>query len=140
MYTAFPRKYNVFSYYRTCSLTIESVLLLIECVLLQRKVMYTAFRRKYKDTVKVVQFAGAVLETAAYHHGDAALQARIPKSTRYSAFRFSTVRAIVRLHSSKAKFSGQSDAALQAQILKSLPSLFSPLPLVRPPMRAVVRL
>ena len=39
----------------------------------QRKVMYTAFRRKYKDTVKVVQFAGAVLETAAYHHGDTAL-------------------------------------------------------------------
>ena len=43
----------------------------------QRKVMYTAFRRKYKETVKVVQFAGAVLETAAYHHGDAALQGAI---------------------------------------------------------------
>ena len=43
----------------------------------QRKVMYTAFRRKYKDTVKVVQFAGAVLETAAYHHGDTALQGAI---------------------------------------------------------------
>ena len=30
-----------------------------------------------KDTVKVVQFAGAVLETAAYHHGDTALQGAI---------------------------------------------------------------
>eukprot|EP00960_Hanusia_phi_P074027 768137-Hanusia_phi.AAC.13 len=39
-----------------------------------RKVMYTAIKKKFKDPIKVVQFAGAVLETAAYHHGDAALQ------------------------------------------------------------------
>ena len=43
----------------------------------QRKVMFTAFKRKFKDPVKVVQFAGAVLETAAYHHGDVALQGAI---------------------------------------------------------------
>eukprot|EP00281_Chroomonas_sp_CCMP1168_P017835 CAMPEP_0206219840 /NCGR_PEP_ID=MMETSP0047_2-20121206/4530_1 /ASSEMBLY_ACC=CAM_ASM_000192 /TAXON_ID=195065 /ORGANISM="Chroomonas mesostigmatica_cf, Strain CCMP1168" /LENGTH=598 /DNA_ID=CAMNT_0053642403 /DNA_START=15 /DNA_END=1808 /DNA_ORIENTATION=+ len=43
----------------------------------QRKVLYTAFKRKFKEPVKVVQFAGAVLETAAYHHGDAALQGAI---------------------------------------------------------------
>ncbi|EKX44879.1 hypothetical protein GUITHDRAFT_139486 [Guillardia theta CCMP2712] len=42
-----------------------------------RKVMYTAIKRKFKDPIKVVQFAGAVLETAAYHHGDAALQGAI---------------------------------------------------------------
>jgi DNA topoisomerase-2 len=42
----------------------------------QRKVLYTAFKRRYKEPVKVVQFAGAVLETAAYHHGDAALQVK----------------------------------------------------------------
>ena len=36
--------------------------------------MYTAFRRGFREPIKVVQFAGAVLETASYHHGETSLQ------------------------------------------------------------------
>jgi DNA topoisomerase-2 len=48
----------------------------------QRKVLYTAFRRNLREPVKVVQFAGAVLETASYHHGETSLQGAIISMAR----------------------------------------------------------
>lgn len=56
------------------------------------QVLYTAFKRKFKEPVKVVQFAGAVLETAAYHHGDAALQGAIIAMARRYAFQSPDMR------------------------------------------------
>jgi len=43
----------------------------------QRKVLYTLFKKKYKNKVKVSQFAGAITEETAYHHGPASLEGAI---------------------------------------------------------------
>ena len=43
----------------------------------QRKVLYTQFKRNFKDEVKVELFMGSVLEIAAYHHGPASLEQTI---------------------------------------------------------------
>jgi len=43
----------------------------------QRKVLYTLFKKKYKNKVKVSQFAGAVTEETAYHHGPMSLEGAI---------------------------------------------------------------
>lgn len=43
----------------------------------QRKVLYACFKRKLRAEIKVVQLAGYVSEHAAYHHGEASLQATI---------------------------------------------------------------
>lgn len=45
----------------------------------QRKILYTLFKRNFKNNTKVIQLCGSVLETAAYHHGDASLQKGIVK-------------------------------------------------------------
>ncbi|CAI2200610.1 4130_t:CDS:2, partial [Funneliformis geosporum] len=43
----------------------------------QRKVLYTCFKKNYKKEIKVSSLSGAVLEQAAYHHGDASLHGTI---------------------------------------------------------------
>ncbi|KAL2266989.1 hypothetical protein VTJ83DRAFT_4266 [Remersonia thermophila] len=43
----------------------------------QRKIMYGAFKRNLVNDQKVAEFAGYVSEVAAYHHGEASLQATI---------------------------------------------------------------
>lgn len=43
----------------------------------QRKILYTLFKKKYKNKVKVSQFAGAITEETAYHHGPASLEGAI---------------------------------------------------------------
>jgi len=43
----------------------------------QRKILYTLFKRKFKDEVKVELLMGSVLEKAAYHHGPASLESTI---------------------------------------------------------------
>lgn len=43
----------------------------------QRKVLYTCFKKNLKNEVKVSSLSGAVLEQAAYHHGDTSLQGTI---------------------------------------------------------------
>lgn len=43
----------------------------------QRKILYTLFKRKFKDEVKVELLMGSVLELAAYHHGPASLESTI---------------------------------------------------------------
>lgn len=43
----------------------------------QRKVLYACFKRKLRAEIKVAQLAGYVSEHAAYHHGEASLQATI---------------------------------------------------------------
>jgi len=43
----------------------------------QRKVLYTLFKKKYKNKVKVSQFAGDVTFETAYHHGPASLEGTI---------------------------------------------------------------
>jgi DNA topoisomerase-2 len=43
----------------------------------QRKVLYTMLTSNYKVDTKVVQVSGKVMEKAAYHHGDASLNATI---------------------------------------------------------------
>ena len=45
----------------------------------QRKVLYTMFKKNYKKKVKVIQLTGAMLEHAAYHHGDASANETIIK-------------------------------------------------------------
>ena len=43
----------------------------------QRKVLYSCFKRKLKEDIKVVQLGGYVAEQTAYHHGDRALYGTI---------------------------------------------------------------
>merc|ERR1719473_1327224 len=43
----------------------------------QRKVMFSAFKKKLKSDVKVAQFVGYVSEHSAYHHGEASLETTI---------------------------------------------------------------
>jgi len=43
----------------------------------QRKVLYTLFKKKYKNKVKVSQFAGDVTFETAYHHGPMSLEGTI---------------------------------------------------------------
>lgn len=43
----------------------------------QRKVLFSCFKRKLKNEIKVVQLAGYVSEHSAYHHGEASLQGTI---------------------------------------------------------------
>jgi len=43
----------------------------------QRKVLYTLFKRNFKDEVKVELLMGSILELAAYHHGPASLEQTI---------------------------------------------------------------
>ncbi|MBN3313791.1 TOP2A topoisomerase, partial [Atractosteus spatula] len=43
----------------------------------QRKVLFTCFKRNDKREVKVVQLAGSVAETSAYHHGEMSLMMTI---------------------------------------------------------------
>ncbi|CAE8717715.1 unnamed protein product, partial [Polarella glacialis] len=43
----------------------------------QRKIMWSAFRRNLKSDMKVAQFAGYVSEHSAYHHGETSLQGAI---------------------------------------------------------------
>jgi len=42
-----------------------------------RKVLYTAFKRKLKNEIKVAQFSGSVSETSCYHHGENSLNGAI---------------------------------------------------------------
>ena len=43
----------------------------------QRKVLYSAFKKKLKSDIKVAQFCGYVSEQTSYHHGEASLQSTI---------------------------------------------------------------
>lgn len=43
----------------------------------QRKIMFTCFKRRQTEEVKVAQLAGAVSELSAYHHGEASLASTI---------------------------------------------------------------
>ena len=43
----------------------------------QRKVLYSCFKRKLKDEIKVAQLAGYIGEHSAYHHGEASLHTTI---------------------------------------------------------------
>jgi DNA topoisomerase-2 len=43
----------------------------------QRKVLYTAFKRKLTSEIKVAQFSGSVSELSRYHHGEASLNQTI---------------------------------------------------------------
>jgi DNA topoisomerase-2 len=43
----------------------------------QRKVLYSCFKRKLKNEIKVAQLSGYVAEHSAYHHGEVSLQATI---------------------------------------------------------------
>eukprot|EP00958_Prasinococcus_capsulatus_P030175 scaffold7976_cov403-Prasinococcus_capsulatus_cf.AAC.7 len=43
----------------------------------QRKILFSAFKRKLASDIKVAQLAGYVSEHAAYHHGEASLQSTI---------------------------------------------------------------
>jgi len=43
----------------------------------QRKILYTLFKRNFKDEVKVELLMGAVLEQSAYHHGPQSLESTI---------------------------------------------------------------
>jgi DNA topoisomerase-2 len=43
----------------------------------QRKILYAAFKRKLRKSVKVSQFAGSVSEITAYHHGEKSLMGGI---------------------------------------------------------------
>ena len=43
----------------------------------QRKIIYTLFKRNFKDEVKVELLMGSILELAAYHHGPASLESTI---------------------------------------------------------------
>ena len=45
----------------------------------QRKVLYSAFKRKMTTEIKVAQFSGYVSEHSAYHHGEASLNGAIVK-------------------------------------------------------------
>jgi DNA topoisomerase-2 len=45
----------------------------------QRKVLYSAFKRRMTTEVKVAQFSGYVSEHSAYHHGEASLNGAIVK-------------------------------------------------------------
>ena len=43
----------------------------------QRKVLYTMFKNKYKNQIKVSNLSGAVMEKSSYHHGPQSLEATI---------------------------------------------------------------
>jgi DNA topoisomerase-2 len=43
----------------------------------QRKILFACFKRKLTKEIRVAQLAGYVSEVAAYHHGEASLQAEI---------------------------------------------------------------
>eukprot|EP00536_Pseudo-nitzschia_multiseries_P013725 jgi/Psemu1/320513/estExt_fgenesh1_pm.C_6050001 len=43
----------------------------------QRKVLFSCFKRKLKDEIKVAQLAGYIGENSAYHHGEASLHTTI---------------------------------------------------------------
>jgi DNA topoisomerase-2 len=43
----------------------------------QRKVLYTMFKNKYKNDIKVANLSGAVMEKSSYHHGPASLESTI---------------------------------------------------------------
>jgi DNA topoisomerase-2 len=45
----------------------------------QRKIMFSSFKRNLKSDVKVAQFSGYVSEHSAYHHGEMSLQGAIIK-------------------------------------------------------------
>merc|ERR1719502_1157698 len=40
----------------------------------QRKVMFSAFKKKLKNDIKVAQFVGYISEHSAYHHGEQSLE------------------------------------------------------------------
>lgn len=43
----------------------------------QRKILYTLFKKNFKNEVKVSQLTGSIMELAAYHHGSASLEEAI---------------------------------------------------------------
>tara|TARA_Y100000389_G_scaffold205099_1_gene263123 strand:- start:2795 stop:6214 length:3420 start_codon:yes stop_codon:yes gene_type:complete len=43
----------------------------------QRKILFTAFRRKLTNEIKVAQFSGSVSEISCYHHGESSLNGAI---------------------------------------------------------------
>jgi DNA topoisomerase-2 len=43
----------------------------------QRKILYTLFKKNYKEDVKVSQLGGSVTENSAYHHGNVSLEQTI---------------------------------------------------------------
>jgi len=43
----------------------------------QRKILYTLFKKNYKDQIKVSSFAGGVSEITSYHHGQVSLESSI---------------------------------------------------------------
>jgi len=43
----------------------------------QRKILFSCFKRKLKNEIKVAQLAGYVAEHSAYHHGEVSLQSTI---------------------------------------------------------------
>ena len=43
----------------------------------QRKILFSAFKRKLTNEIKVAQFSGYISEHACYHHGETSLQKAI---------------------------------------------------------------
>jgi len=43
----------------------------------QRKILYTLFKKNYKDQIKVSSFAGGISELTSYHHGQVSLEGSI---------------------------------------------------------------
>jgi len=43
----------------------------------QRKILYTLFKKNYKDQIKVSSFAGSITELTSYHHGQISLEGGI---------------------------------------------------------------
>ena len=42
-----------------------------------RKILFTAFKRKLTNEIKVAQFSGSVSEISCYHHGESSLNGAI---------------------------------------------------------------
>lgn len=51
----------------------------------QRKIMFSVFKRKLRNDIKVAQLAGYVSEHSAYHHGEASLMTTIVGLAQVSA-------------------------------------------------------
>ena len=43
----------------------------------QRKVLYTLFKKNYKNEIKISQLSGAIMEFSAYHHGSVSIEQTI---------------------------------------------------------------
>eukprot|EP00930_Biecheleria_cincta_P055333 TRINITY_DN41660_c0_g1_i1.p1 TRINITY_DN41660_c0_g1~~TRINITY_DN41660_c0_g1_i1.p1 ORF type:complete len:1305 (-),score=290.22 TRINITY_DN41660_c0_g1_i1:447-4361(-) len=75
-------KYTDFVHKELVQFAKYDVLRAIPCMVdgfkpVQRKIMWSAFKRNLKSDTKVAQFAGYVSEHSAYHHGETSLQGAI---------------------------------------------------------------